>query len=135
MRVRKLNDADTLEILSIGYRMQRVLNKEHSLPPLEAAIITLIGSYSNRQSEEVLSLSVPEITALLAYSKSNRENIYYATKRLCQGKEPYLRKHKEKKERGKFIATYSLAPKGVEIVRAAVSLAKVFRYEIAQVEA
>ncbi|MBC5772624.1 hypothetical protein H8S95_01000 [Pontibacter sp. KCTC 32443] len=129
MRVRKLNDADTLEILSIGYRMQRVIYKEYSLPPLEAAIITLLGSYSNRPSEEILSLSVPEITVLLAYSKSNRVAVYYATHKLCEGESPYLVMHKGKPN------TYSLTAKGVEVVRAAISLSKEFRYEIAQVAA
>lgn len=131
MRIRKLNDADTLQILSVGYRMQRVLNKEYKLPPLEAAIITLIGSYSNRPSDEILGLSVPEIIELLSYNRTSRERIYYATKELSEGDEPKLVKHKNSKQ----AATYSLTPEGVAIVKKAIELSKVFRYEISQVAA
>jgi hypothetical protein len=131
MRVRKLNDADTLQILSVGYRMQRVMSKEYGLRPLDAAIVTLIGSYSNRPTDEILSLSVPEIITLLSYSKTNKERIYYATKELCAGNEPYLKMHKVK---GKA-TTYSLTAKGVDIVRKAIELSKVFRFEISQVAA
>lgn len=133
MRIKHLNDADMLQILSVGYRMQRVLNKEYGLPPLNAAIVTLIGSYSNRASEEVLSLSVPEICALLAYSTSGKEKIYYAVKAMCVGDEALLKKQITKTTRGKKVASYSLTAKGVEIVRAAINLTKIFRHDIAQV--
>lgn len=130
MRFRKFTDADVLDSIAVSYRMHRVLNKEYDLPPLEASIIVLIGSYSNRPSAEIPSLSVPEINSLLAYSKTNRERIYYATKALIEGDEPPLQMHKEKNK----AATYSLTAKGSEIVKAALNLAKLFRYECAQIE-
>lgn len=131
MRIRKFTDADVLDSIAVSYRMQRVLNKQYGIPPLEASIIVLIGSYSNRPSAEILSLSVPEIVSLLAYSKTNRERIYYAAKGLIEGNEPYLKMHKEKKK----AATYSLTARGVEIVKVALDLAKLFRYECAQIAA
>jgi hypothetical protein len=131
MRLKQIGDAGTLEVLALGYKMNRVLNKEYNLTPINAAILLLLGSFSNQsKTDEITKLSVPEMASLMAYSKSNRVNVYYAANRLCEGIEPYLRKEKVKN-----IIYFSLTPKGVELIRNAVKLTKVFRFEYSQVTA
>ncbi|MER2996153.1 hypothetical protein ABS362_01270 [Pontibacter populi] len=109
--------------------MQRVLSKEYNITPIKAAIILLLGSFATKsRSEEVAALSVPEILALLSYSKSNKMNLYYAAQELC-GDSPYLRKEK----RGR-INYYSLTAKGVALIRDCVEKAKVYRFEVSQIQ-
>jgi hypothetical protein len=130
MRLRQIGSESTLEILALSYRMQRVLNKEYSITPIKAAIILLLGSFATQsKSEEVAALSIPEILALLSYSKSNKMNLYYAAKELCEGDTSYLRKEK----RGR-INYYSLTARGVALIRDCVEKAKVYRFEVSQIQ-
>jgi len=131
MRLRQIGDESTLEVLALSYRMQRVLNNEHNLPPIKSAVLLLLGSFATQnRSEEVASLSVPEILALLSYSKSNKVQLYYAVQSLCEGEKPYLRK--ELRKRTSF---YTLTAQGIQLIREAVKQAKVFRFEVTQIQA
>jgi DNA-binding MarR family transcriptional regulator len=131
MRLRALGDESTLEVLALSYRMQRVLNSEHGLTPIKAAVLLLLGSFATQnRSEEVTALSVPEILALLAYSKSNKVKMYYAVKALCEGgNAAYLKR--EQKGRAYY---YSLTAQGIQLIREAVKQAKVFRFEVTQIQ-
>lgn len=131
MRLKQLGDESTLEVLALSYRLQRVLNKEFSLTPLKAAVLMLLGSFATQnRSEDVTSLSVPEILAMLSYSKSNKVQLYYAVQQMCEADTAYLTKTKKG-----HIHYFSLTARGTQLIRDAVKLAKVYRFEVSQIAA
>lgn len=128
MRLKSLQSEDTLQTLAVTYRLNRHLAKHYNLTSIKSAILTLLGSYAVQdRSGEVAALSVSEVQILLSYSRSNSVALYYAMQELCGGDQPYIKKHEGRP------ALYSLTGHGLAIIREAIELSKVYRWEVSRI--